>query len=74
MKIMETSCKRSHAHTATLTAPALQQANPHLHWRLLDTHGQVWVSLLRGHWSFLLGLGAHKVCLSPLSASGGCGV
>ena len=32
-------------------------ADPCLRWRLLDTHGQVWVSLLRGHWSFLLGPG-----------------
>ena len=28
--------------------------DPRLHWRLLDTHGQVWVSLLWGHSSFLL--------------------
>ena len=37
--------------------PTLQQAttNPRLHWRLLDTHRQVWVSLLWGHCSFLLG-------------------
>ena len=63
MKIMETSCKRSHACIAILTAPALQQAtaDPRLHRRLLDTHGQVWVSLLCGHCSFLLGLSAHKV-------------
>ena len=31
--------------------------HPCLHWRLLDTHMQVWVSLC----SFLLGPGAHKV-------------
>ena len=30
---------------------------------LLDTHGQVWVSLLWGHCSFLLGPGAHKFCV-----------
>ena len=43
--------------------PALQQAatSPHLCWRLLDTHGQVWVSLLWGHCFFLLGPCAHKV-------------
>ena len=29
--------------------------------RLLDTHRQVWVSLLWGPCSFLLGPGAHKV-------------
>ena len=34
--------------------PTLPQAttNPHLHQRLLDTHGQVWVSLLWGHLSW----------------------
>ena len=47
--------------------PALQQAtaNPCLCQRLLDTPGQVWVSLLWGHCSFLLGLGAHKVLFVP---------
>ena len=46
---------------------ALQQAttDPRLCWRLLDIHGQVWVSLLWGHWSFLLGPGAHKVLFVP---------
>ena len=41
--------------------PALQQAttNPRLCWRLLNTYGQVWVSLLWGHCSFLLGPGAQ---------------
>ena len=45
----------------------LQQAtsDPHLRWRLLDTHGQVWVSLLWGHCSFLLGPGVHKVLFVP---------
>ena len=34
-----------------------QQANvdPCLHWRLLDTHRQVWLSFLWGYCSFLLG-------------------
>ena len=43
----------------------LQQAtaNPHLHWRLVVTHRQVWVSLLWGHCSFLLG--AHQVLFVP---------
>ena len=47
--------------------PALQQAtaDPCLCQRLLDTHGQVWVSLLWGHCSFLLGPGAHKVLFVP---------
>ena len=31
-----------------------------LHWWLLDTHRQVWLSLLWGHCSFLLGPCAHK--------------
>ena len=47
--------------------PTLQQASsePHLCQRLLDTHGQVWVSLLWGHYSFLLGPGANKVLFVP---------
>ena len=47
--------------------PALQQATTdlHLHWKLLDTPRQVWVSLLWGHCSFLLGPGAHKVLFVP---------
>ena len=47
--------------------PTLQQAttDPHLCWRLLNTAGQVWVSLLWGHCSFLLGPGAHKVLFVP---------
>ena len=44
-----------------------QQAitNPYLCWRLLNTPGQVWVSLLWGHYSFLLGPGAYKVLFVP---------
>ena len=47
--------------------PTLQQATsiPRLHWRLLDTHGQVWLSLLWGHCCFLPGPGAHKVLFLP---------
>ena len=50
MKIMVTSFKKSHACTAALSAPTLQQApaNPRLHQSLLDTQGHVWVSLLWG--------------------------
>ena len=33
--------------------------------RLLDTHRQVWLSLLWGHCSFLLGPGAHKILFVP---------
>ena len=67
MKIMVTSFRRSHAGTATLSAPTLQQAtsDPHLHQRLLDTHRQVWVSLMCSHWSFFLSPGVHKVLLLP---------
>ena len=49
-------------HSGPLT---LQQAtaDPRLHQRLLDTLGQVWVSLLWGHCSFLLGPSAQgSVC------------
>ena len=47
--------------------PTLLQATayPCLCQRLLDTHGQVWVSLLWGHLSFLLGPGVHKVLFVP---------
>ena len=67
MKIMATSFKRSHAHTTTLSARTLQQAttDPHLRQRLLDAHGQVWVCLLWGRCSFLLGPGAHMVLFVP---------
>ena len=43
--------------------PTLPQATayPCLCQRFLDTHRQVWISLLWGHCSFLLGPGAHKV-------------
>ena len=40
-------------------------ANPSLCWRLLDTHGQVWVSLLWDLCSFLLGPDVHKVLFVP---------
>ena len=47
--------------------PTLQQAtaDPRLRWRLLDTHGRVWVSLLWGHCSFLLGPDVYKVLFVP---------
>ena len=47
--------------------PIMQQATtkPRLRQRLSDTHGQVGASLLRGHCSFLLGPGAHKVLFVP---------
>ena len=46
-------------HTVLYSVPpTLQQATayPHLHWRLLDTHRQVWVSLV---WSLLLSPGSQ---------------
>ena len=51
-------------HSVPLT-PQQVPANPYLHLRLLDTPRQVWVSLLWGHCSFLLGLGAHKILFLP---------
>ena len=47
--------------------PTLKQAtaDPHLCWRLLDTHRQVWLNLLLGHCSFVLGPSAHKVLFVP---------
>ena len=67
MKIMATSFKRSHQALLHSVPPSLQQAtaNSHLCQRLLDTHGQVWVSLLWGHCSFLMVPGAHKVLFVP---------
>ena len=55
IRIMETSFKRSHVCTVTMS-PTLQQAttNPCLWQRLLAAHRQDWVSLLWGHCSFLL--------------------
>ena len=43
--------------------------DPCLCWRLLDTHRQVWVSLLWGHCSFLLGPGGHEVLFVPIRES-----
>ena len=57
-------CRQALPQSVPLT---LQQAtaDPGLHRRLLDTHRQVWVSLLWGHCSFLLGPGVHKVLFVP---------
>ena len=62
-----TSFRRSHARTAALGAPNTLAGHhdPCLHQRLLDTPRQVWVSLLRGHCSFILGPGAHKFLFVP---------
>ena len=45
--------------------PLQATADPHLCWGLLDTHRQVWLSLLWDHCSFLLGPGTHKILLVP---------
>ena len=49
------------------TFTTLQQAttDPRLHQRLLDIPGQVWVSVLWGHCSFLLGPGMHEILFVP---------
>ena len=62
-----TSFKRSHGAALHAVPATLQQdtADPRLRRRLLDTHGQVWVSLLLDHSSILLGPGAHKVLFVP---------
>ena len=54
-------------HAVALSAPnpAAGHRDPRLHWRLPNTHRQVWLSLLWGHCSFLLGPGAHKVLFMP---------
>ena len=67
MKIMVTSFKRSHAHTATLVAPYPSAGHRRLTPlpEILDTRGHVWVSFLWGHCSFLLGPSAHKVLFVP---------
>ena len=67
VKIMATSFKMSHACTALFSALTLQQATsyPRLHRRLLDTHGQAWISLLWGHCSFFWVLVYTMFCLYP---------
>ena len=66
MKIMVTSFNRSHALLHSVP-PTLKQATIDLclHQRLLDTHGQVWVSLSWGHCPWLPGPHAHKVFFVP---------
>ena len=73
MTVMVTSFKRTYASKPWLpellysvpltTQPAT--VNPRFCQRLLDTHRQVWLSLLWGHCSFLLGPGAHNVLFVP---------
>ena len=67
MKIMATSFKGPKQALLYSVPPTLQQAttNACLYWRLLDTHGQVLVSLSWDHYSFFLGPGAHNVLFEP---------
>ena len=67
MKIIATSFKRSLHALLHSVPPALQQAtaDPCLCQRLLDTHGQICVSLLWGYCSFLLCPGVHKFLFVP---------
>ena len=62
-----TSLQRTHTCIVILSAPdqATGHCRPSLHWRLLDTHRQVWLSLLWGHYSFLLAPSEHKVLFVP---------
>ena len=56
--------------TAALSAPNPEAGHhrPVPPPRLLDTHRLVWVSLLLGHCSFLLGPGAHKLLFVPFKS------
>ena len=63
MKVMVTSFKMPSARTVVFSAPEPQQAtiNPRLCWKFLDTHRQLWLSLLWEHCFFLLAPGGHKI-------------
>ena len=73
MVIMAVSFKRTYARMQWLpgllySVPLIPQpgtVDPRLCWRLLDTHRQIWLSLLWGHCSFLLGPGVHKALFVP---------
>ena len=60
---MATSFKKTYANTVVFSAPTPWQptVNPCLHQRLLNTHKQVWLSLLWGHYYCHLGPGVHKL-------------
>ena len=57
--------------TAAVSALTLWQAtfDSRLHQRLPNTHRQVWLRLLWGHCSFLLGPDVYKVLLCPRRVS-----
>ena len=65
--VTATSFKRTCSCPVVFSALTLQRAtvDPHLCQRLLDTHRQVWLSLLWGYSSFLLAPGAHEVLFAP---------
>ena len=67
MEVISTSFKRTYAGPIVFSPPDPQQAtvDPPLCRRHLDTHSQVWLSLLWGHCSFLLGPGVHMVLFVP---------
>ena len=67
VKIMATSFKRSSAPTVVLSGPypAAGHRRPTPLPETPGHSGQVWVGLLSGHCSFLLGPGLHKVLFVP---------
>ena len=70
-----TSFRRVYAGTVVFTALTPWQAtvNPRLRQRLQDTHRQVWLSLLWGQCSFLLGPAMDKVLFVPAKLPQSCG-
>ena len=73
MAAMVTSFKKTYAsmpqflgmlYSVPLT-PQQATVDARHHWSLLDTHRQVWLSLLWEHCSFLLVPGTHKVLFVP---------
>ena len=62
IKIMVTSFKRS---LLSACDPAAGHCNPCLHWRLLDTHSQIWISLLWDPAPFSWVLVHTRFCLCP---------
>ena len=66
MEEMATSFQRPHdALLLPVPRPRSRPRWPRPLQTLLDTHGQVWVSLLWGHCSFIPGPGAHEILFVP---------
>ena len=73
MAVTATSFKRTYASMPRLpgllhSVPLTRQqptVDTRLRQRLLDTHRQVWLSFLWGHYSFFLGPDAHEVLCVP---------